>query len=210
MMAQWLVKKIFAPISEINDFYRYDDGNKTLIVPEIEWNRMILFDMDNYINVLNQLVQNKIVSRTTLFRSLGLSADEERRQIKEEMINEAILQKEFAEISKMSLGALRSLKPDEDIIEPTEAPLPGTPGAEESGIPGVSPLGGGGGGLGAPPLGGGGLGAPPLGGGGGGLGASPLGGGELGGGGGLGGPPLGGGGGELGGGGGGTPPPPKV
>jgi len=201
MMAQWLIKKIFAPISEVQEFYEYRDGDKKLIVPEVEWNKMILFDMDNYINVLNQLSQNNKVSTTTLYRSLGLNMEEERRLIKEEMIHNAILAKEQQILQGMTLGALRSLKPDEDIIEPTEAPLPGTPGAEEAGIPGAgAPPGGmpGGGGMGLPPMPGGGGGAPP--------GGPPLGG-EPGGG--LG-PPPGGAppGGELGGGGGGAPPPP--
>lgn len=181
MIAQWLTRKIFAPISEIQEFYEYKDGDKKLIVPEVDWNQMILFDMDNYINVLNGLVQNNVVSRSTLFRSLGLNVDEERRKIREEMIQQAIAAKEFQELQKMPLGALRSLKPDEDIIEQTdEMPIPGAPGSEEAGIPGVGPMGGG---MGAP----GGLGAPP----------------PLGGGGGMGGPPP-----PPGGGPGGGPPPP--
>jgi hypothetical protein len=184
MLAQWLTKKIFAPISEIQEFYEYKDGDKKLIVPEVEWNRMILFDMDNYINVLNGLEQNQKVSRATLFRSLGLNVEEERRLIKEETIQQAILAKEAMILQGLTLGALRALKPDEDIIEPTEAPLPGTPGAEEAGVPGAAPPGGMigglppmppmGGGLGPPP--GGGLGPPP----GGGLGPPPAPGGGLG------------------------------
>lgn len=167
MMARWLTKKIFAPISEVQEFYEYEDGNKKLIVPEIDWNQMILYDMDNYINVLNSLAtqnpENPTVSKTTLFRSLGLNIDEENRRIKKEMINGIILKKEQQLLSGMTLGALRSVKPDDDIIEPTEAtPLPGTPGSEESG----TPTGGLGGmpdlGLGGPGLGGGG--APELGG----------------------------------------------
>lgn len=183
MMAQWLTKKIFAPISEIHEFYEYKDGEKKLIVPEIEWNRMILYDMDSYINILNQLTQNNKVSDYTLFRSLGLNVEEERRRIREQVIQQVILGKEVQIMQQMSISALRSLKPEEEIVEPTEqTPLPGTPGAaEEAGIPGG--MGGGMGGL--PPLGGpggGGMGGlPPLGGPGGGMG------GELGG---L--PPLGG------------------
>ena len=196
MMAQWLTKRIFAPISEIQEFYEYKDGVKKLIVPEVEWNKMVLFDMDNYINMLNGLVGQQKVSTTTLFRSLGLNAEEERRLIKEEMIHQSIMQKELAIMNGMTLGALRSLKPDDDIIEPTEAPLPGVV-TEEAGVPGAAPPGGMGGppGLGGPPMGGG---LPPLGGppGGGGLGGPPLGGPP--GAGGLGGPPEGG----------GTPPPP--
>jgi len=197
MMAQWLTKKIFAPISEIQEFYEYKDGDKKLIIPEVEWNRMILFDMDNYINVLNGLVGQNTVSKTTLFRSLGLNVEEERRLIKEEMIHQAIVTKEMTIMQGMTLGALRAIKPDGDIIEPTEAPLPGAPGAEEAGVPGAAPPGAGGmggmPGLGAPPAGGG---MPPMPGGGGMGGAPPMGG-DLGGAGGA--PPAGPGGGDLGG-----------
>lgn len=184
MMAQWLTKKIFAPISEIQEFYEYDGGEKKLIVPEIEWNKMILYDMDNYINTLKDMAANGKVSQTTLYKSLGLNIDQERRLVKEETIKQMIFAKEADILQGMSLGALRALKPDEDIIEPTEAPLPGTVGmgGEESGIPGVGGLGtpglGGPGGLpsiGGPSGGGGGLGGglgltPPAGPGAGGLG----------------------------------------
>jgi len=142
MMSQWLTRKIFAPISEIQDFYDYEDGEKRLIVPEVDWNQMILYDMDNYINILNQLSnvapgQVPKVSQRTLYRSLGLNLEQERRQIKEQMIHDAILQKEQMILQTLTLSALRALKPDDDIIEPTEAPLPGTPGAEEAGMPGI-------------------------------------------------------------------------
>lgn len=196
MMAQWLTKKVFAPISEINGFYDYTDGEKKLIVPEVDWNQMVLYDVDNYINVLNQLSnqppgQAPKVSQRTFYRSLGLNLEEERREIKAQLIHDAIMQKEQAILQGMTLSALRSLKPDDDIIEPTEAPMPGTPGSEEAGMPGVGgpslggPLGGplgGAGGLGGPPPAG--LGGPemsempppPGGGGAGGLGGPPPGG----------------------------------
>lgn len=157
MMSQWLTKKIFAPISEIQEFYEYKDGDKKLIVPDVEWNRMILFDMDNYINVLNGLVDKNKVSQTTLFRSLGLNVEEERRLIKEEMIHQTIMAREAQTLQTMELGALRSLKPEDDIIEPTDdVGLPGTPGAEEAGMPGM------GAGLPGMDMGAGGLGAPPM------------------------------------------------
>ena len=203
MMAQWLTKKIFAPISEIQEFYEYDSGDKKLIVPEIEWNKMILYDMDNYIATLKDLAANNLVSRTTLFKSLGLNMDQERRQLKEEMIKQTIMTKEVEIMQGMPLGALRALKPDEDIIEPTEAPLPGTTGmgGEDAGIPGAGGMGGLGGGMGGGLTGGiggpGPGGMPPLGGPGGGAGGMPP----------LGGGPAGPGGGPLGGGAGGAPAP---
>lgn len=164
MMAQWLIRKVFAPISEIQGFYDYEGGEKKLIVPEVDWNQMVLYDVDNYINIINQLSnvqpgQIPKVSQQTLYRSLGLNLEEERRLVKEQMIHDAIMQKEQMILNTLTLSALRALKPDDDIIEPTESPLPGTPGAEEAGIPGM-----GGGMLGGPPMGGPLGGGPPAGG----------------------------------------------
>jgi len=56
MISNWLRTKIFAPISQMNEFYEYIDGEKKLIVPEIDWNHMSLFDVDSYINILLQLL----------------------------------------------------------------------------------------------------------------------------------------------------------
>lgn len=143
-ISQWLIKKVFAPISEIQGFYEYKDKVKKLIVPEIEWNSMILFDMNDYINNLKDLAKDKQISKATLFKSLGLNEDQERRKLREEAIKQAILEKEEGILKTMSLGALRALSPDDDIIEPTMDALPGTtsedsgstsPGAE--GVPGT-------------------------------------------------------------------------
>lgn len=177
MMARWLVNRVFAPISEIQEFYDYDGGVKKLIVPEVEWNQMILFDMDNYINMLSTLAQpgqdgTRVVSRDTLFRSLGLDPEEERRKVRHEMIQDTLMKKETQLAATMSLSQLRAIKEGEDLVEPTEEPLPGVPGAAE-GMPGAMPGGDMMGGMGGPPLGGGGLGGPPLDMGGGGLGPPP-------------------------------------
>ncbi|MFA5759538.1 MAG: hypothetical protein WC942_09320, partial [Clostridia bacterium] len=79
-MTSWLRNHIFAPIAQINDFYQYVDGVKTLIIPDVDWNHMSLFDMDSYINNLVQLSQGegnqKRVSLQTLYRSIGLEYKE--------------------------------------------------------------------------------------------------------------------------------------
>jgi hypothetical protein len=178
MMANWLEKKIFAPISEIQGFYRYKDGKKHLIVPTIEWNHMTLYDVDTYISQLMSLMDKPVpqgpsgVSRKTLYRSLGLDFKDEMANCKKEMIDMTILQKEIQELQKMDLSKLRSLALDPDKPFVTDE---GEEGAMPS-LPGVPPPGsmdGGGGGsmdamlggpspmdMGAPPPGAG-AGAPP-------------------------------------------------
>jgi hypothetical protein len=158
MMSNWLIQKIFAPIAEVNDFYRYEGGEKKLILPEIEWNQMTLYDLDSYIGHLMALndKQPSATSRKTLFRSLGLNTKDENMNLREEAIDAAIAQREAAELSKLSLSELRALDPESPIVESPDSVLPGMPGGP--GVPGGDPgLGMDGGGLpGLPDLG-----APP-------------------------------------------------
>jgi hypothetical protein len=147
MLSSWLRKKIFAPISKLNEFYEYEDGEKKLIIPEIDWNHMSLFDTADYVNVLVQLSgEQKKVSQQTLYRSLGLEFDEERRKIKKEDISDAIRKKELMSLDRMPLNELRTLSDEDEIPEIVESILPGQspydgqaggapPGMDQSGLP---------------------------------------------------------------------------
>ena len=137
-MTNWLVNKIFAPMAEANDFYETIDGQKHLVLPEIEWNQMTLYDVDTYIGHLLNLIDKAPptaptgVSRTTLYRSLGLDFQDELANQRKEAIQMAITAKEMSAIANMSLSELRTLDPDQPIIEKEGAPLPGVapPGGE--------------------------------------------------------------------------------
>jgi hypothetical protein len=182
MLSVWLRKKIFAPISKLNEFYDFEEGQKKLIIPEIDWNHMSLFDTADFVNVLVQLSgEQKKVSQQTLYRSLGLEYEEERRKIKKEDISDAIRTKELASLAIMPLNELRALGDEDEIPETQIYALPGQdpssivqqPGQQMPGgpaglppLPGAPPGGMGGDmGLGAPPspAGGAGLGTPPAG-----------------------------------------------
>jgi len=159
MIAKWLTNKIFSPISDLQGFYRAEAGYKKLIVPEVEWNHMNLYDLQDYISNVSSLVTAKQVSLQTLYRSLGLNYEEERQKMRKEAINDAVRQREEQALSSMSLLELRSLDPEREIMESTQAAQPmGGPSMGAPGAPGSD--------MGAPPMGGG---APPMGGGGGGL-----------------------------------------
>lgn len=154
MLSAWLKRKIFAPISKLNDFYEYVEGDKVLVVPEIDWNHMSLFDMSDYIQNLSQLAQGdgpaKKVSLQTLFRSLGLDYDDEQRKIRYEDIQDSIRRKELVSLDRYSLNDLRALGPSDEINEIEESPVPGespyeTPSPEMGGMGGGLP------GAGAPP-----------------------------------------------------------
>lgn len=142
MLSAWLRRKIFAPIAEINNFYEMVEGKKKLIIPEVDWNHMSLFDVESYINALTGLAtsEKKSLSLHTLYRSLGVEWEDEQRKIREEAIDEAIAAKEKTVLEKMPLNELRALNSESEIKESIEAALPGEqnlPGEEmnESSIP---------------------------------------------------------------------------
>lgn len=152
MVKKWLERKVFAPICEIQDFFEYKDGEKRLLVPSIDFNHMNLYDIADYITSIGQFVGNKQVSLQTLHRSLGLSYEEERRRIREEMIDEQVFAKEQQILGNMRLSELLGVDPSKSISEPpgetgsAEASLPGVDGGAEGGGPppmGGAPMGGG-------------------------------------------------------------------
>jgi len=149
MMKKWLERKIFAPICEIQDFFEYKDGEKRLLVPSIDFNHMNLYDMADFITSIGTFVGNKQISLQTLHRSLGLGYEDERRRIREEMIDEQIFAKEQQALGAMKLSELLGLDPGKAITEPPEG-LGATPA---EGLPGVPPMPGGGemGGMGGAP-----------------------------------------------------------
>jgi hypothetical protein len=153
-LSNWLKQKIFTPISKLNEFYEYKEGEKTLIVPEIDWNHMSLFDAGDYVtNLVNLSGDPKRVSIQTLYRSLGLEFEEENRKMRKEAIQEAIREKEKAGLQKMPLNELRSLGEDDEIPEAVSSPVPGEdPSDASGGLPGEEPPPGGpAGGLPPPP-----------------------------------------------------------
>ena len=166
MIARWLTNKVFAPISEVQGFFEYKDGKKRLIVPEVEWNQMNLYDLSDYIQNITGLVGSKQASVQTLYRSLGLNYDDEKVKMRQERIDTAIVQREEQALATMSLSELRALDPEKPISEPAGEQQP-EGGAGMAMPPEAGGLAGAPGGGGMPPMGGGGLGgglpelAPP-------------------------------------------------
>ena len=113
-----------------------------MIVPEVDWNHMSLFDAGDYINSLVTLSQGegdqKRVSLHTLYRSLGLEFEDESRKMRKEAIQNAISAKEKVALAAMDLNSLRSLDEEDEIPEPVEGTA--QPGA--GGVPGEAPPGG--------------------------------------------------------------------
>jgi hypothetical protein len=157
MIKKWLEQKVFAPIAELQDFFEYKDGEKILQVPNVDFNHMNLYDMNDYIQSISNFVGSKEVSIHTLYRSLGLSYEEEMKRLDQEAIDFAIRTKKATILEGMRLSELENLDPEGTIPEPAETALPGAGGGgeDEGGLPGMAPdlpgLGGGGGPGGPPP-----------------------------------------------------------
>ena len=174
MLSIFLKRKIFAPISRIQGFYENKDGKKQLIIPEIDWNHMSLFDAGDYIQNLITLTTptggggqegapTPRASIHSLYRSMGLEWEDEQRKIRKEAIQNEIFRKESQALQALTLTELRSLDEDEDIPEPTadqtrkeDQPVPGeiaggAPPGADLGLGGLPGLGGGGMPMGAPP-----------------------------------------------------------
>lgn len=146
MLSAWLKRKIFAPISKIQGFYDYSGGEKQLIIPEVDWNHMSIFDAGDYINNLVTLTtgegDQKRASLHTLYRSMGLEYEDEVRKMRKESIQAAISKKEKAALDTMDLNELRALDDDDEIPEP-EVPSNGeSPAGGEPPLPGEAPPGG--------------------------------------------------------------------
>ena len=144
MITHWLKRKIFAPISKIQGFYDYSNGEKQLIIPDIDWNHMSLFDAGDYINNLVTLTQGegdaKRASLHTLYRSMGLEYEDEIRKMRKESIQNVISAKEKAALGTMDLNALRALDDDDEISDAQMQGQPGQPGAPLPGeVPGGLP-----------------------------------------------------------------------
>lgn len=165
MIKKWLEQKIFAPVCEMQGFFEYEDGEQRLVVPSIDFNHMNLYDMTDYVSSISNFVGSKDVSKHTLYRTLGLSYEEERNKIRQEAIDEAIFLKEQEAMQGMRLSELRNLDPEKAIPEPEEPTSPaGMPEGGE-GLPGMGGELPGMPGMGAgPDLGGGGPPPPPPGG----------------------------------------------
>lgn len=156
MIGAWLKRKVFAPISKLNDFYEWKGKTKTLIVPEVDWNHMSLFDAGDYVQKLAEMTQdpaNKRVSLQTLYRSLGLEYEEEVRKMRREDIQSVIRKKEQGSLDQMPLNELRTIKDDDEIAEILPTTLPGEDTTDKPA--GDAPAGTGGAGLdlggGSPP-----------------------------------------------------------
>jgi len=119
MMTLWLRRKVFAPISKLQNFYEYREGKKELIIPDVDWNHMSLFDMNDYIsnliNLLGTEPGKEKVSIHTVYRSLGLNYEDEDRKLRYESVQRTIRNKETEALDNYSLNELRAFGPGDEV-----------------------------------------------------------------------------------------------
>jgi len=120
-LAQWVEKKVMEPICKLQDFYTTKGGVRKLIVPKVQWNRLNLRDMDNYVSAITGLLATTEapgkVSDHVLFESLDLDYEEEKKRMRKESVDRAIQAQEQQALLKMSLEELQTLDSDKPIID---------------------------------------------------------------------------------------------
>lgn len=85
IIERWLERKIFAPISRIQDFTKYRNGVRELIIPKVNWGRINLKNNREYQGALENLVRDNKVSLHSLMEALDLNYDSEIKNIKTEL-----------------------------------------------------------------------------------------------------------------------------
>ena len=157
-ITMWMRKKVLEPIAKLQDFYHYENGERTLIVPDVMWNKINLRDIDAYIGQLTGFISQQpgqpgSVSKETIFSFLDIDVEEETERVREEMVRDHILIKEGQALQKKTLEELRTLDPTKPITDthPNEqVQIPGEQaegmGEEGGGMGGLGDMGGLGGG----------------------------------------------------------------
>lgn len=137
LITRWIMKKVFEPISKIQDFYEYKDGEKKLIVPEVQWNKINLKDTDSYWTAVSSLLSEEPgksrVSKRTAFNVLDIDPDSEEHNLKEEAVRDFIRNKEIERLSKMTLEELKTLDVTKPIPDMHPDQAAGGEGAEGAG-----------------------------------------------------------------------------
>lgn len=155
----WIRKKIIEPICKIQDFYKWENGRRRLIVPRIIWNKMNLRDVESYIQNLVGLVGEEpgtgTISSRTLMNLLDIDPDAQKIETRKELIDSLVREREKQALQNMSLSELLSLDPSKPVqdLRTSEPPQP-IPGEQDEegglgdlGLEGMGGMGGGGGGL---------------------------------------------------------------
>jgi hypothetical protein len=125
VLTNWLRRRIFAPVSMANDFYDYVDNKRVLIVPQVDFSHMDLFDTNDFISNLIQLTADNRVPKQVLFHSLGLDYEDVVTMQRQEAIDGVILEKEIEALKAMPLNELRILTSESEISELPPQPVMG-------------------------------------------------------------------------------------
>jgi hypothetical protein len=176
MIERWLERKVFAPISRVQDFTKYRNGVSELIIPKVNWQRINLKNNREYQGALEGLVRDNKASLHSLYEALDLDYNTEVTNIKKEIddVKEIAWKLQTPYMGKENINVSAPLADEMGAQQaqsgPNEAGGGGDLGGDGGGLAGGDLGGGGGGDLGGGDLGG-------LGGGGGAGGLGDLGGG---------------------------------
>ena len=161
-MEYWIRQKVMKPIAEARDWTKVEGGKKVLIIPKVQWNKLNLKDLSDYMGKVADAVSKGAASKEALLDVLDMDPEEEFLRRRKEMIDDMRLAKEKQSLDFYTIAELTTM--DENSTIEDRAPA-GPAQPDGPGGPGGPPGGGGGmdlgGGLGGPPDLGGGLGGEP-------------------------------------------------
>jgi hypothetical protein len=163
MLSDFIKNFIYKPVAQVQGFYKTnDEGNKELIIPDIEWELTKLQDDAQLKSVLQNLQQKGLISKHTMMAYLNLDYEKEKELIESERKDDEIFTPKIKPPVGGGTGATPPTTPPAGggggggIGGPPKPPGAPTPGGAPGGAPGTAP--------GAPPTGGV-AGQPPVGGG---------------------------------------------
>ena len=160
MLSSFIKEFVYKPVAEVQGFYETDsEGNKKLIIPDVEWELDKLQDDAQLKQVLQGLQQKGLISKHTLMAHIGVDYDKEKDMIQSESKDDAVFNTKPAAPGQQMTLPVTGQPPA--AVPPIGGgggggmpPAPKVPGAPPVGGP-LPPVGG------TPPIGGGGEGTLP-------------------------------------------------
>ena len=137
IIERWIKKKVMEPICKIQRFYSTGKGKKRLIVPDIIWDKRDIRVTQDYLQLLQGLLEGDRISEHAIFKPLDLNWEEEQVIKRKELIQKAMFAREVEALSVMTTEEMAALDPKSPIKPKTPIPAPTAPTIPEEGGEGL-------------------------------------------------------------------------
>jgi hypothetical protein len=125
-LKKWIEKKILEPIAKIQDFYTIEAGEKKLIVPTVEFDKINLKETDSYLNAISQALADPgtpgsgKISLRTWYELLDTNYETETSRLRLEARDAIVLQKEVEAMKSMDIAQLKTISEETPIVDSKE------------------------------------------------------------------------------------------